>query len=109
MAHYSFLVMARPQRGREAEWEAWHARHVEDVLKVPGFLSCRRFRVSDFQPSNAEPKWLFAVLYELATDDIKASFAELRARVGTDLMPMSAASDPTQTVTLLLEQISHHG
>jgi hypothetical protein len=109
MARYSFLVMARPQRGREEEWAAWHALHVEDVLKVPGFISCRRFKVSSFQPSASEPKWVFAVLYEIEADDVKASINELRARVGTALMPMSHASDPTQTVSLVLEQLSQHG
>jgi hypothetical protein len=108
MAHFSFLVMAKPQAGREAEWEAWHRRHVEDVLKVPGFVSCRRFCAAEFQPPGAEPRWSFAVLYELQTDDVEASIAELRRRAGTDVMPMSSASDPGKTVSIVLKQLSEH-
>ena len=108
MQRVSFLVLTCPQSGREGEWESWHERHVEDVLKVPGFVSCRRFRTLDQGPPNGKPGWRFGVLYELDTDDPQASLAELRRRVGTEAMRMSPASDPSKTVSLMLEQLSAH-
>lgn len=108
MQSVSFLVLTCPQSGREQEWEHWHERHVEDVLKVPGFIACRRFRTLDPGTGNAQPAWRFAVLYELRTEDPQASLAELRRRVGTDAMPMSPASDPSKTVSVMLEQLSAH-
>jgi hypothetical protein len=109
MQSVSFLVLTCPQAGREQEWERWHERHVEDVLKVPGFISCRRFRTLDVGSTQAAPVWKFGVLYELRTEDPKASIAEMRRRVGTGAMPMSPASDPAKTVALMLEQLSVHG
>jgi hypothetical protein len=108
MKNVSFLVLARPQLGRESEWEAWHARHVEDVLRVPGFVSCRRFRVTDFQLSGMPPSWAYAVIYEISSESPQQTLTEMRRRVGTDAMPMSPAGDPAKGLTLLLEEISRH-
>jgi hypothetical protein len=108
MQPVSFLVLTCPQSGREEEWASWHEHHVEDVLKVPGFISCRRFRTLDLGSVNAKPAWRYGVLYELLTDDPQASLAELRRRAGTAQMPMSPASDPSKTVSIMLEQLSTH-
>jgi len=106
---YSYLVLAHPKDEREADWEIWHRGHVREVLQIPGFVSCRRFRVTDPQPSGRQPDWRFMVLYELSTDDIAGCLKEMRRRIDDGRIAMTDASNPNRTVTLVWEQLSAHG
>jgi hypothetical protein len=103
MATHAFVLLVRPQLGREDEWVQWHRGHAREVLKVPGFVACKRFRIATSQPSGRESPWMFMIVYELETTDPINCIAELRRRAGTKTMPMSEASDPSKTVSLLWE------
>jgi hypothetical protein len=108
VTNYSFVILTRPKAGREDEWATWHERHVQDVLRSPGFMSCRRLRVLEPQPSGREPEWIFMTIYELVTDDISGCISELRRRVETNALPTCKASDPSKMVSLVCHTLSKH-
>lgn len=105
---YSYLVLVHPQAAREEEWERWHRNHVLQVLRIPGFVACRRFQIVDPQPSGKSPDWRFMVLYEIDSKDVTACLAELRRRISSGEIKMSDASNPQRTVTLLWQPLSSH-
>ena len=102
------MVLVHPLDGREEEWERWHRDHVLEVLRIPGFVSCRRFKVVDPQPSGRMPDWRFMVLYEISSNDVAQCLAELRRRVSDGEIKMTDASNPKRTVTLVWEPLSSH-
>ena len=95
MAKYTFVVMSNPTTpGQEAEYNEWYNKvHIADVLNVPGFVAAQRFKLADSQFADGKPQHRYLALYEIETDDIKASFKELEKRVGTADMFMTDAID----------------
>jgi hypothetical protein len=94
MAKHHLLAFTNPAAGREAEFNRWYdERHVPDLLAVPGFVSAQRFALTD-ATGQGKPGWTYLALYELDTDDPDALMAEVRARLGTDAMPVSDTLDP---------------
>ncbi len=103
MARYTFVVFTRPIDGGEEAFNDWYDnQHIPDVLAVPGFQSARRLHTVDGLTD--APRYL--ALYELETDDPAAALAELSARAGTALMPMSEALDPESIDAVLYEALS---
>lgn len=91
MPRYCFVVFSNPKWGQEAEYNAWYdGEHLDDVLDVPGFLSARRFRIAN--PRSTAPHRYLA-LYEIETDDLQSTLAQLRSRAGTSVMPLSESLD----------------
>ena len=93
MTRYKLIGMANAKPGREDEFRIWYAnQHMPDVMAVPGMVSCELLE-------NISPKgrWLFSNLYEVESDDISATMAELYRRIGTDQMPMTDAADDDST------------
>ena len=99
---YWFLVFSNPVAGREAAYNHWYDnRHLQDLLRVPGIVSARRFKVSDVQLNPGdEPPGSYLALYEIEADSPEKAFAEIRARTGTEAMPLSDAID-LQSVTTM--------
>jgi hypothetical protein len=95
MAKYTFVVMSNPTTpGQEAEFNEWYNKiHIADVLNVPGFVAAQRFKLADTQFADGKPAHRYLALYEIETDDIKGSLAELQKRVGTADMFMTDAID----------------
>jgi hypothetical protein len=92
MAKYSFLVLSNAESGREDEFNHWYTnRHIPDVLKVPGFVAGQRFVLSDEPTASSSTEWKYLAIYEVDTDDIASTLAELRRRSRTDAMPVSDA------------------
>src|ERR1700744_3319196 len=98
MATYLYLLLVNPKPGREQEWDDWHThRHVVDILKVPVFVSCKRFRAAPQQRNDQAARWQFLALYEMETDDPNAVFEEVGRQIASGAMAMSDASDPSDT------------
>ncbi len=103
MAHYQFLVVSNPVAGREDEFNEWYDRqHLHDVLRVPGFVGARRFKVSGESrlPGN------YVAIYELECADPGAVLASLNARAGTSDMPISPALDVANVTIALLTPLT---
>ena len=108
MAKHTFIVFTNPVEGKESEYNDWYNRqHVPDVLNVPGFVSCQRFRLADAQMSrdgNRVHKYL--AVYEIETDDLAATLKELRARGGTAEIVPSDAIDLKNVATYVFTPIA---
>ena len=95
MASYSFLVLSNAVDGREDEYNDWYDnRHLPDVLAIPGFVSAQRLVLADTQRAAPPYPWRYMAVYTIETDDLKATLELLKARAGTDAMPMSGAFAP---------------
>ena len=93
MARHHLLAFTNPAPGREAEFNRWYdEQHLPDMLAVPGFVSGQRFALSD-ATGQGKPGWTYLAMYELETDDPDALMAEVRARLGTDAIPVSDTLD----------------
>ncbi|MDA1101287.1 MAG: hypothetical protein O2967_20155 [Proteobacteria bacterium] len=75
--HY-FIALSNPVAGREDEYNAWYdAKHVPECLRVAGFKSGQRFKLS--ASLHGEPQQRYLALYELEGDDPQAILDELEA------------------------------
>ena len=100
---YQFLVISNPVAGREAEYNEWYDRqHVHDVLRVPGFVAAQRFKVS----GESTLPGRYVAIYEMETDDPAAALAELNARAGQSIMPISDALDIASVSVALLAPVA---
>lgn len=97
------MVSAAAKPGREAEFNEFYDRqHIPDVLKSPGFVSCRRLRAMEDPPLAGH----YVALYEIESDDPEASIRQLYSLLGTDAMPPNPATDRSQTRVTLYEILS---
>lgn len=86
------LVFSNPVEGRDAEFNDWYSqRHLPDVLRVPGYLSAQRFSLQSGE-GGPPPSWRYLAIYEVDCARYDAALAEVAARSGTDLMPISDAA-----------------
>ncbi len=109
MAKYNFVVLSGPTAGREAEYNDWYStQHLRDVLAVPGFVSAQRFKLQDNNggPAAGAMTHPYMAVYEVDTNDVGKSFAELLRRAGTPKMPLSEALDQKNVVTGLYGPIT---
>jgi hypothetical protein len=95
MAKYTFVVLSNPTTpGQEAEYNEWYNKiHIPDVLNVPGFVAAQRFTLAEAQLGDGPRAHRYLALYEIETDDAKATLKELQKRVGTADMVMSDGID----------------
>lgn len=85
------VVQTNPVPGREDEFNLWYGQtHLPDVLKLPGFVSARRYRLAT---SDASARWQYLAIYEFETDDVASLIALLKATAGTPDMMLSQAMD----------------
>lgn len=86
-----FVVLTNPVEGQEDEYNDWYSnRHIADVVAIPGIVAARRYELSDAQLRATVP-YRYCALYEIETDDLEGVLAELRARAGTEAMPLTSA------------------
>lgn len=74
-----FLAFNNPA-GDEEEYNRWYDEvHVPAVLQLDGFVSARRFRLSDARPpTDPLSAYRYLAVYELDTDDLPDAFRRLR-------------------------------
>ena len=105
MPRYVWMVTAAAKPGREEEFNLFYDRqHVPDVLRSPGFVSCRRLRARE-EPALAGH---YVALYEIESGDPETSLRQLYSLLGTDAMPPNPATDRSQTRATLYEVIAEH-
>jgi len=93
MTAYTLMVLSKPVEGKENEYNDWYTNtHLGDVLRLPGMVSARRFKVSPGQESSHE----YLALYNVETDDVSAILTELTKRARTPEMSISPALGDAQ-------------
>nr|MDT0664401.1 DUF4286 family protein [Micromonospora sp. DSM 115978] len=98
------LVQSRPvSPDREDEYNSWYDdAHIPDILKIPGFVSARRYRVRDAGHVTAGPSIpAYLAIYEIEADDVAAPLNELAERSATGRVRRSNSVeiDPRPVVT----------
>jgi hypothetical protein len=107
MAKHTFLVLTNPVEGRDADYNDWYTnQHIPDVVSVPGIVAAQRFKLNDFQMAGAPSPWKYLAIYEIETDDLKATFDAMQARIGTDQMVMTDALDMEKLGTFVFTPIT---
>jgi len=97
MGKYVMTVLTNPAPGQEDRYNEWYDNvHIHEVLKVPGFVACTRYRMrGDAVMGTAAHKYL--AVYEIEAKDPEASIAALQQAVSngmtlTDAMDMASVS-----------------
>ncbi len=95
MGKYKLLVLTNAINGRDDEFNRWYDnQHIPDALDVPGYITAQRFRLADTQMAGAPAsRWRYLAIYEIESDDLKATMNESMSRAGTGRMPQSDAAD----------------
>lgn len=94
MARFTYISLVRAEPGREDEMVEWYcARHLKDVVKMPGVVSGKLYRLDFHRVYELDdaPKWTTMVVYELEGDDPEPIVNSLRDASGTAVMPACEA------------------
>lgn len=91
-----FLVFANAAEGQDEEFNRWYdARHLPDVLKVPGITSGQRYTLAEFEdPAGvvAKPKHRYLAAYTIETEPENV-MKEFMARLAGGEMDVSPSMD----------------
>lgn len=78
MADHVMVVFTNPVAGREDEYNRWYNDvHLGEVLRTPGMIAARRYRLVDGVGSREEPQHRYLAIYELASEDAKATVKQM--------------------------------
>lgn len=88
----TLLVFSDAVRGQESEYNDWYDDiHIPDVLRLPGVVSARRFRLSAEQLDPAlGPTTDYVAIYELDVEDLGTLREALLSAVQRGEMNMSS-------------------
>ncbi len=93
MADYTYIIMSNPVDGREDDYNTWYdSVHLDDVLKLPGFVAARRYEDADPFPQTPV-RYKYMAVYDIQSDDIAATLGGLFTAASSGQMPISDATD----------------
>ncbi|MGP6138645.1 MULTISPECIES: hypothetical protein [unclassified Jeotgalibaca] len=80
---YSMLVWSNPTEGQEEEYLDWYAgQHIHDLLRIPGYVGCKYYKLSDIQLSkDTEHQYKYLIIWDFETDDFEAVKEDISARM----------------------------
>jgi hypothetical protein len=93
---YKLIVKSNPSSpAQEEEFNHWYSNvHLGQILELPGFHAAERFIFAETQlKGTPEPSLRYLVIYDIETDDLSASIAAMRERLGTPRLNISDAID----------------
>ncbi len=96
MVRHILLAITDCTPGEERKFHDWYdTQHLPDVLAIPGFVRAERFAGVP-NTSGEEPAHRFLAIYEIDTEDIAATMADLRTAAKgmefTDVFDRSATA-----------------
>jgi hypothetical protein len=104
MSRIAYLVFTQPVAGQDAEFNRWYdEQHLGDLLRVPGVVGARRFRLASDQAGAPGP---YLAIYEIESDDVQRTLAEIEARAGTTAMPLTDALDMDRVGAFVYQAIT---
>jgi hypothetical protein len=105
MARFTYTILSQAVPGREEEFVAWYSeQHLKDVLKMPGVVSGKLFRLDFRRVYNLDtPQWTLMTIYELDCDDPESTIDYIKAMSGSEAMP---ATDSLTKVGMI--QVAGH-
>jgi hypothetical protein len=76
--HSLFVALATPANGKEAEFNAWYDKHLQQLLALPIFVRGQRYGISSSPERsgppgsvkifNLDPAFKYAAVYEMTVD-----------------------------------------
>ncbi|WP_342433433.1 hypothetical protein [Neobacillus sp. FSL H8-0543] len=79
---YSMLVFSNPTEGLEEEYLEWYAgQHIHDLLRIPGYVGCKFFKLADIQLSDVEQKYSYMIIWDFETDDFPSVVKDISERM----------------------------
>ena len=104
MPRYKFIVISSPIEGGVEEFNRWYsARHLPDMLAVPGIVSAERGQIAAGTTEDVSAVPRYVATYEIESDDIAATLTDLNSRADTEAMQMSETIDRTSITTIVYE------
>lgn len=97
MNEYVLVVYSNPAPGREDEYNDWYNnQHLRDVLAQPGYVSARRFKLTEFKLDEAmpDPSHQYVAFYNMVTDNPEQALNEMKARVEAGVIGLTDAMAP---------------
>lgn len=86
---------------REDEFNDWYnSTHAPDMMKVPGFVACTRYKVSDVQLGPVETPGSYVAYYEIETDDLASTPEAIMAAFSAGELPTTDVIVPGPIVFL---------
>jgi len=105
MAKHILVVVTNPMPGQEEQFNRWYTEeHLDDVLRVPGFLTAQRFKLSTDGPKGLSGRYL--AIYEVDIDDPQSAFVALGEAVQAGRMHISSAMDPVNLASSVFTPIT---
>lgn len=93
------VALTNAVEGREEEFNKWYNEvHLPDVLKIPGIIGAKRYRLSNDQRGDGPFPYRYLAIYEIEADKEQSVAEELGKRSGTDKMPLSDTLVPERIV-----------
>lgn len=97
MNEYVLVVYSNPTPGQEDAYNDWYNnQHLKDVLAQPGYISARRFKLTDFKLDAAmpDPSHQYVAFYNMVTDDPEQALNDMKARVEAGIIGLTEAMAP---------------
>lgn len=105
MKKATLVVLTKPVEGKEDEYNEWYTgRHLDDVLKIPGFVAAQRFKIVG--EALEGQRWPYCALYQVEHDNLEEAIQGLVARRDTEVLPISSALDQDDMNVMLFEPIT---
>ena len=72
-----FIVMSNPIKGKENEYNEWYSNtHLQEIVKINGFISAQRFKLTDEQHME-DQTYKYMAIYEIENENIGDSIKKL--------------------------------
>jgi len=90
MHKYRMVVFTAAKEGREKECNDWYdSVHLRDLVACPGVRCAQRFDLR--QPLAGEKQFPYLAVYEIETDDLQGTLAEINNRAASGRIVFSDA------------------
>ena len=91
MARHKLVVLTNATPGQDQAFRQWYiGRHLDDVLRFPGFVSARLYEAVG-GAVDPEPEYRYYAEYEMESDDPAADVRQLYSRFETPDLPGTEA------------------
>lgn len=109
---YSMIVFSNPADGLEDAYLDWYAgQHIHDLLRIPGYVGCKFYKLADVQLSATEQQYKYMIIWDLETDDIESVINDIAARMKdgrTVFVPAFAPGYFDTTMTPITKYVTSH-
>jgi hypothetical protein len=105
MAKHLLVVLSNAVPGQDQEFVRWYEeQHLDDVLRVPGFVSAQLFKVTR---NGAKPlSGQYLALYEMEAEDADAAYIGLEKAAQAGRLPMTPTMDLGNVVSTVVSPVS---